>query len=109
MISDVSEGKEHAACSSGHLRDRTNQTNHAQSYPDLVEAAVESQLKLKPVRPLKKKRLSESIKHIPVQKNRVTMKLVSNISLVVKKFAAFLFQERGLDIEKDSLNYEQFK
>lgn len=37
------------------------------------------------------------------------MKLVSNISLVVKKFATFLFRERGLNSEKDSLDYAQFK
>lgn len=92
MISEVSEGKVPAACSSVHLRDRTNQTHHVQPHPDFVEVTTESQLKLKPVKPLGKKRLSESIKHIPIQKNRVTMKLVSNISLVVKKFAAFLFQ-----------------
>lgn len=36
------------------------------------------------------------------------IKVTSNISLLVKKYAKFLFEEEGLDIEKDKMTEDQF-
>ena len=101
------------ACSSGHLQDITAKMANMLSIHDIMEPVMpptSNPTKLKPPKPVKQRvRLSESIRDIPTKKCRKNMKLASNISLVVKKFASFLFRERGLDIEKDSLDYNQFK
>ncbi len=36
--------------------------------------------------------------------SRNTVRITSNISLLVKKYAAFLFEEEGLNIDNDKMN-----
>ena len=40
--------------------------------------------------------------------SRNKVRIISNISLLVKKYAAFLFEEEGLNIDTDKMNQQQF-
>lgn len=43
---------------------------------------------------------------VSAYKNKI--KIASNITLLVKRYARFLFDEYGLDVHKDSFSYDQF-
>jgi len=42
------------------------------------------------------------------KKNRKNQKIKSNISTLTKKYATFLFETNGLDIQKDIFSKEKF-